>query len=60
MSNPSVRLICPNLRCRCLLSVPVSARGKTVRCKQCGARIQVPAKAGVKRAPDTGQADTAA
>jgi len=42
----SVRLICPNLRCRSILSVPVAARGKVVRCRQCGIRIHVPAPAG--------------
>lgn len=41
-----VRLICPNLKCRSVLSVPASARGKTVRCRQCGSRIQVPSGAG--------------
>jgi RNase P subunit RPR2 len=37
-----VRMICPNLRCRALLSVPTAARGKTVRCRQCGTRVKVP------------------
>ena len=44
MANPAIRLICPNLRCRTLLAVPLSARGKNVRCRQCGTRIQVPNK----------------
>ncbi|MEM6459715.1 MAG: hypothetical protein AAF710_10035 [Planctomycetota bacterium] len=43
MSNRAVRLLCPNLKCRTILSVPVNARGKTVRCRCCGMRIQVPA-----------------
>jgi len=42
MANPSIRLICPNLRCRALLAVPTNARGKNVLCRQCGTRIQVP------------------
>ena len=42
MSNTSVRMICPNLRCRAILSVPPAARGKTVRCRQCSMRIHVP------------------
>lgn len=37
-----VRLICPNLKCRSVLSVPATARGKTVRCRQCGMRVHVP------------------
>ncbi len=42
MSNDVVRLICPNLRCRAILAVPAMTRGKSVRCRQCGSRIQVP------------------
>lgn len=42
MSPSAVRLLCPNLKCRTILSVPLSARGKTVRCRSCGMRIQVP------------------
>ena len=37
-----VRLICPNLKCRAILSVPTATRGKTVKCRQCGVRITVP------------------
>lgn len=40
-----VRLICPNLRCRAILSVPDAARGKKVKCRQCGTCISVPATA---------------
>lgn len=43
MSHGSVRMICPNLKCRSILSVPAVARGKTVRCRSCGMRIRVPA-----------------
>ena len=46
--SSAIRLICPNLRCRSLLCVPATARGKTVRCGQCGGRISVPQKAAVK------------
>ena len=42
MSTSAVRLLCPNLKCRTILAVPASARGKTVRCRSCGMRIQVP------------------
>jgi len=49
MANPAIRLLCPNLRCRTLLAVPLSARGKNVRCRQCGTRIQVPNKAAEKK-----------
>ena len=42
MPSDLVRIICPNLKCRAILSVPGSARGKTVRCRQCGVRVRVP------------------
>lgn len=41
MDNP-IRIICPKLSCRTLLSVPGSARGKSIRCKACGTKIRVP------------------
>lgn len=41
--NARLQMVCPNLRCRKLLSVPEIARGRTVRCKQCSMRINVPA-----------------
>lgn len=42
--SQTVRIMCPNLSCRSILAVPVSARGKLVRCKACGTNISVPAK----------------
>jgi RNase P subunit RPR2 len=36
------RIMCPNLTCRKVLSIPEIARGKTVRCKSCGTNIRVP------------------
>jgi len=42
MSEKMLRMMCPNLTCRKVLSVPEVARGKTVRCKQCGTNIRVP------------------
>lgn len=50
MSNV-VRMICPNLKCRKVLSVPDSARGKKVRCRGCGMRVQIPAKATAPTTP---------
>lgn len=37
-----VRIMCPNLTCRKVLTIPEIARGKTVRCKSCGTTIRVP------------------
>jgi DNA-directed RNA polymerase subunit RPC12/RpoP len=43
VSKPkTIRILCPNLRCRRLLAVPANARGKVVVCKSCGTRIMVP------------------
>jgi len=44
-----VVLMCPNLRCRKVLSAPDDARGKTVKCQHCQTVIKVPEK----RAPQT-------
>lgn len=46
-----VRIMCPSLTCRRILAVPVSSRGKNVRCKNCGAMIKVPDKMIEKPAP---------
>jgi len=40
----SVKIVCTNLKCRAVLSVPDSARGKKVRCSQCGQALVIPAK----------------
>ena len=42
MASETVRIMCPNLTCRRILAVPQSARGKTVRCRNCGTNIRVP------------------
>ncbi|MGH7243742.1 MAG: hypothetical protein ACREJD_10030 [Phycisphaerales bacterium] len=42
MAGDTVRIMCPNLTCRKVLAVPGNARGKTVRCKNCGTNIRVP------------------
>jgi len=47
----SIRVICPNLRCRTVLSVPPSARGQVVRCRACGMRVQVPKNRAPKPQP---------
>lgn len=45
MPEETLRIMCPNLTCRKILAVPVSARGKTVRCRGCATNIRVPSKA---------------
>ena len=37
-------LLCPNLRCRKMLSVPEEVRGKTVICRHCQTIVRVPQK----------------
>ena len=37
-----ITLMCPNLKCRHILNVPDSARGKKVRCGNCGTMLAVP------------------
>lgn len=44
MSNVAVRIMCPNLRCRAVLAVPAEARGRLVRCRNCGMNIKIPHK----------------
>ncbi len=45
MPSSAIRMLCPNLQCRTILAVPVAARGKMVRCRSCGMRVQVPVAA---------------
>ncbi len=54
----AIRLICPNLKCRAVLAVPPQARGKTVRCRQCGMRVNVPQPAAPAPGGDTGSKAT--
>lgn len=42
MPVEQIRIMCPSLACRKILAVPISSRGKNVRCKNCGATIRVP------------------
>lgn len=42
MSGQVIRMICPNLTCRTILSVPATARGKDVRCRACGTKVRIP------------------
>jgi LSD1 subclass zinc finger protein len=38
----AVQVVCPNLRCRKILSVPEETRGKQVRCQHCETTFRVP------------------
>lgn len=42
MAEEAIRIMCPKLTCRKILAVPRSARGKTVRCRNCGTNIRIP------------------
>lgn len=37
-----VQLLCPNLKCRKILSVPDEVRGKLVKCQYCQTMLRVP------------------
>lgn len=63
MTESSIRIKCPSLTCRKILAVPVSSRGKTVKCKNCGGMIRVPQKsaaaAPTAEKPEEGAKDAA-
>ena len=44
MADDVIRIMCPKLTCRRILAVPVTARGRTVRCRSCGSNIRIPIK----------------
>lgn len=56
MSSETVRIMCPNLVCRKVLAVPRSARGKTVKCRNCGISIRIPADTVAKKPEPPAQA----
>ena len=47
-----IRIMCPNLVCQRVLSVPDRARGKLVRCGGCGVNIRIPQSKTDKPATD--------
>ena len=44
MEQETIRIMCPNVVCRRVLAVPLTARGRQVRCRFCGTSIRVPQK----------------
>lgn len=56
VAGKTITLICPNLRCRCLLQVPEKIRGSKVRCGRCGKNFIVPAAPPPKPATSTAAA----
>ena len=51
-----VQILCPNLRCRKMLSVPDEVRGKNVMCQYCKTTLRVPAVKVPTAAPAAGKA----
>lgn len=43
VSTKPITILCPRLTCRAVLRVPETARGKRVRCPECGVAFMVPA-----------------
>lgn len=56
MPAEMIRLICPNLKCRSILTAPSSARGKAVRCGKCAMKVRIPASLGTEAAKPAGAA----
>lgn len=52
--SDTVRIICPNLNCRAILSVPDTARGRVVKCKRCATKVMIPQKKAPAPVPDDG------
>ena len=52
----SVSVVCTNLKCRAVLSVPDSARGKKVRCSRCGQALVIPARHGLSESQPQAEA----
>ena len=57
-SDNVIRIMCPNLKCRSVLAVPTTARGKLVRCKKCGTTIMIPAQRVAEGKPGASAAAT--
>lgn len=57
--NLTIKIRCPNLRCRTILSVPVDRRGKCVVCQECGQALMIPAtpKGSKPRPPKPAEAE---
>lgn len=44
MEQETIRIMCPNVVCKRVLAVPLTARGRQVRCRFCGTSIRIPVK----------------
>lgn len=53
-----VQMLCPNLRCRRILSVPEQVRGKLVQCHHCSTLFRVPSTAARPAAPSNQPTET--
>ena len=51
MTEATIRIMCPSLNCRRILTVPVSSRGKKVRCRNCGTTLLIPQRPPGKSEP---------
>jgi hypothetical protein len=57
VTEATLRIKCPSLACRKILAVPISSRGKTVKCKSCGGMIRVPLKSSGSASTTPSEAD---
>jgi LSD1 subclass zinc finger protein len=51
MAPATLRIMCPNLKCRSILVVPEAARGKNVKCSNCSTLFKIPTPATPAPAP---------
>lgn len=47
----AAQVMCPNLKCRKILSIPDEARGRVVKCQHCQTLLKVPEPKGEKKPP---------
>ena len=60
VTEATLRIKCPSLTCQKILAVPITSRGKTVKCKSCGGMIRVPLKAAPPPPPAEGAQEASA
>ena len=48
-----LHIMCPHLTCRTVLTVPMEARGKVVKCSKCGRSTRIPSIEELARAGES-------
>lgn len=50
--SPAAQIMCPHLKCRKVLAVPLEARGQVVKCSHCQNLLRIPASIPQKPKPE--------